>query len=161
MVKQKVLRKFAPLSDVQSRQLYELSEYDGVDAMEHVRRAIDGYLQKQKQDYTLPKEQDIHAELREKSQEPAFAGAVWVSGVVDKYEFSALLLNGPAKSGIERGRILKLSIWDPVMLEESNNFVGACIVNYDRGWDIRPSKIAEPYYNKVKNLIDNVLLLPE
>jgi hypothetical protein len=154
MIRQKRLRKSVTLTDAQSRKLHELSEFDGTDPVEHAMRAIDEYLKKQKLDFTPPKEKDISAEFRDRSGDPHIQGAVWLSGVVDRYEFSALIMKIPAKSAIDKGKISKLSIWDPVILQNTNNFIGSCIVNYDRGWDIKPSKLAEPYYNKVKALLD-------
>jgi hypothetical protein len=59
----------------------------------------------------------------------------------------------PSKLGLDRGKISKVAIWDPEVLKNTGNFIGSCIVNYDRGWDIKPSKIAEPYFNKVKALL--------
>ncbi|WP_221392713.1 hypothetical protein [Dyadobacter sp. NIV53] len=157
MVKHKIIRRNVRLTDYQIRRLQELSEFDGRDEAEHVRKAIDDYLKNQKFEFTAPKEKDIYVELKARTDDPALFRAVWLSGVVDRYEFSALILNAPSKSGIDKGRISKLSVWDPVVMEASNNFIGSCIVNYDRGWDIRPSTIAEPYYNKVKSLIDNYI----
>jgi hypothetical protein len=155
MIKQRMLRKNVHLTDFQIRRLQELSEFDGLDPVEHAKRAIDEYLKRQKLDFIPPQEEDIQAEFRERSENPGIQGAFWVSGIVDKYEFSALILNSLSKSGIDKGRISKLSIWDPAVRKKTNNFIGSCIINYDRGWDIRPSRIAEPYYNKVKSLIDN------
>jgi hypothetical protein len=73
---------------------------------------------------------------------------------VNQYEFSALLIFAGSKTGIDKGKISKLSIWDPVVRENKKSFIDSCIMNYDRGWDIRPSKIAQPYYDKVKMLIN-------
>jgi hypothetical protein len=153
MTPQKRYRKHVALTDLQSKRLSELSDFDGTDPMEHAKRAIDEYLQKQKLDFTPPKENDIRAEFRDHSGDANIQGAFWVSGTVDKYEFSALILKLPSKLGIDRGKISKLSIWDPVVLSNTSNFIGSCIVNYDRGWDIKPSRIAEPYFNKVKALL--------
>ncbi len=155
MIRQKRLRKSVTLTDAQSKRLYELSEFDGTDPVEHAMRAIDEYLKKQKLDFTPPKEKDISAEFKDRSGDPNIQGAVWLSGTVDRYEFSALITKVPTKSAIDKGKISKLSIWDPVILQNTNSFIGSCIVNYDRGWDIKPSKLAEPYFNKVKVLLDS------
>ncbi|TDE15263.1 DUF7678 domain-containing protein [Dyadobacter psychrotolerans] len=155
MIQQKKLRKTIPLTESQSRRLHELSEFDGLDPLEHSMRAIDEYLRKQNIDIQPPKENEIQAELKNLTAESSTSGAFWISGTVDKYEFSALFLKLPSKSGIDKGKVSKLSIWDPQVLEDSKSFIGACIVNYDRGWDIKPSKIAEPLYNKVKVLLDS------
>ncbi len=150
----KMLRKNIRLNEEQIKKLRDLSEFDGSDPLDHVTRAIDDYLRKQKTDLTLPAEKEINAEITGKSPEPATPGALWVNGIVDRYEFSALILKEPSKSAIDKDRISKLSILDPIIRENTNSFIAACIVNYDRGWDIRPSKIAQPYYQKVRDLID-------
>lgn len=95
------------------------------------------------------------AKFKSLSGEKNVQGAFGISGTVEKYEFSALFLKLPSKSAIDQGKISKLSIWDTAVMERTNNFIGSCIVNYDRGWDIRPSKVAAPYYNKVKTLLDD------
>ena len=154
MIKLKTSRKNIHLTEFQIRRLQELSEFDGLDPVEHAKRAIDEYLQNQKLDFIPPQEKDIYAEFKECSNDPAIPGAIWISGIADQYEFSVLILNAPSKSAIDRGRVSKLAIWDAAARKKTNNFISSCIVNYDRGWDIRPSRIAEPYYNKVKSLID-------
>lgn len=143
------------LTDSQIRRLGELSEFDGLDPVEHVRKAIDDYLTNQPRNFNPPKEKDIIAQIKERTPDSVINRAFWITGTVDKYEFSALILNSPSKSGIEKGRISKLAIWDPEVRQKTNNFIGSCIVNFDKGWDIRPSKMAQPYYNKAKSLIDN------
>lgn len=153
MIQQKRLRKSVSLTVTQSKKLHELSEFDGLDPVEHVNRAIDEYLVKQKRDFVAPKEKDIAARINERSPEAKVKGAMWIGGVVDKYAFSALVLKVPAKLAIENGHISKLSIWDPEVMESTGSFIGSCIVNYDRGWDIKPSKIAEPYFNRVISLL--------
>ena len=154
MIQQKKLRKNVTLTDTQSKRLHELSELDGIDPVEHTMRAIEEYLRKQNLAYTPRNENEILATFKERSGDANIPGAFWVSGSADMYEFSALILKQPSKSAIDRGKISKLSIWDPAVLETTKSFIGSCIVNYDRGWDIKPSKIAEPYYNKVKSLLD-------
>jgi len=152
---QKVSRKYVRLSEFQMKRLEELSEFDGLDLLEHVRRAMDTYLQAQKPMVNIPVADEIVAEIKDFSDDPKISRAMWVSGIVDRYEFSVLVLHEPSKTGLDKGRISKLSIWDPLIRINTNNFIDSCIVNYDRGWDVRPSKIAEPYYGKVKKLIDN------
>lgn len=141
------------LTVTQSKKLNELSEFDGLDPVEHVNRAIDEYLSKQKIEFVAPTANEIAAKIKESIPAENIKGAVWVSGEVDKYQFSALILKIPAKIAIEKGRISKLSIWDPKMMESTGSFIGSCIVNFDRGWDIKPSIIAEPYFNSVMALL--------
>jgi len=156
MVKEKTFRKNVRLTDSQIKSLQELSAFDGLDPVEHVKKAIDDYLKSRKPAVKIPQETDISAKIQERLDDPDILRAVWVSGTAGKYEFSALILS-ESKTGIDKGRISKLSIWDPKVKKETNNFIGSCIVNYDRGWDIKPSKIAEPYYNKVKFVIDEYI----
>ena len=155
MSMQKTFRKTVALTDAQISRLRQLSELDGKDPLIHVRAAIDQYLKEQNFDLALPNEEMIAANFTGRVEDENIARAIWASGVVDRYEFSALVLHEPTKLGIDRGRISKLSVWDPIIKENSKNFIDACIVNYDRGWDIRPSKIAQPYYNAVKALLDS------
>ncbi|MHA4739179.1 DUF7678 domain-containing protein [Dyadobacter sp. MSC1_007] len=155
MVKQKVFRKHIQLTDFQIKRLYELSEFDGVDPAEHARRAIDAYLRSKKTDAPSADQLHIRTKIKDQSNDPQIEGAVWLSGTVNQYEFSVLILKVPAKTAMDKDRISKLSIWDPVVRKATNNFIAACIVNYDRGWDIRPSRRAEPYYHAVKALIDD------
>ena len=154
MIQQKRLPKSIRLTDAQSKRLQELSELDGLDTREHAIRAIDEYLSKQRTDIAPLNESDINAVFTDLTPDPNTAGAFWITGAVGRYEFSAMVLKLPAKYGIDKGKLYKLFIYDPVVLETTGSFIGACIVNYDKGWDIRPSKIAEPYYNKVKALLD-------
>lgn len=154
MATQKMFRKNVLLTDAQISRLRQLSEFDGLDMVVHVRKAIDTYLKTQKSDFTLPKEDEIIAEITERTKDPEIPGSVWLSGKVNQYEFSALLFFAGSKTGIDKGKISKLAIWDPVVMENTKSFIDSCIMNYDRGWDIRPSKIAQPYYDKVKWLID-------
>lgn len=154
MIQQKRLRKSVSLTATQSIKLNELSEFDGLDPVEHVNRAIDEYLVKQKRDFVAPKIKDIPARITDRSPDSKVKGATWVNGKVDKYAFSALLLKTPGKLTIEKGYVSKLSIWDPEVMESTGSFIGSCIVNYDRGWDIKPSKIAEPYYDRVIVLLN-------
>jgi hypothetical protein len=156
VIQQKRLRKSVSLSVTQSKSLHELSEFDGLDPVEHVNRAIDEYLVKKKRTAVTPDEKNITTQITERSPDLRIKGAIWIGGNVGKYAFSALLLKTPAKLAIEKGCISKLSIWDPVEKENTGSFIGSCIVNYDRGWDIKPSKIAEPYYKSVITLLTQI-----
>jgi hypothetical protein len=153
VIQQKRLRKSVSLTVTQSKKLNELSAFDGLDPVEHVKRAIDEYLSKQKVEFVPPKANEIVAKIKESVPAENMKGAVWVSGEVDRYQFSALILKIPAKIAIEKGRISKLSIWDPEMMESTGSFIGSCIVNFDRGWDIKPSIIAEPFFNSVMTVL--------
>lgn len=54
----------------------------------------------------------------------------WVKGQLGKYSFSAKVYGAPSNYGINNGRVSKLSI-----RQEPGE---GSVVNYDRGWDIRP-----------------------
>ena len=157
MDRQKVFRKTFTLTDSQIKRLQQLSELNGQNTVEHIRTAVDQYLTKQKFDLAPPKEDEILVEIRKRYDDPNISRAVWLTGFVNQYEFSALILSAPSKSGLDKGRISKLAIWDPQNEASTKNFIGSCIMNYDRGWDIRPSLIAEPFYRKVKLLIEQFL----
>lgn len=155
MDKPKLFRKNIYLTQLQMKSFEQLSEYDGKDFSEHLQHAMESYLKNQNFDFLLPKETDLSIWFTESVREVAFPGAYWISGEVDKYSFSVLFLGENSKWGIEKGRIFKLSIWDPVLKEANNNFLASCIVNYDRGWDIRPSKSAQPYFNLTRSWIED------
>ncbi|WP_229248726.1 DUF7678 domain-containing protein [Dyadobacter sandarakinus] len=141
---------------MQISRLRQLSDFDGIDPAEHAKRAIDTYLKSQ-QPAPPPDHDKIQAQVSGSTDDPNISGAFWVSGIVNQYEFSGLILRHTSKTAMERGRISKLSIWDPAVREATNNFIGSCIVNYDRGWDIRPSLSAEPIFLKVKSLIESYI----
>ena len=70
----------------------------------------------------------------------------WVEGKVGCYEFSAKLFDEGSEFGINEGRVSKLTI---------SNKNCDCIVNYNRGWDIKPKAKDEEYYNAVMELLEN------
>lgn len=74
----------------------------------------------------------------------------WVKGEIDNYTFVAKLFDEGSEFGIKKGRVSKLSI----NLKNTSGFYG-CVVNYDRGWDIRPKKDVKNIFNSVMNLLEN------
>jgi hypothetical protein len=66
-------------------------------------------------------------------------GQNWVSAIVNdgEYTVSAKLFDEGSRYGINNGRVSMLSIHETAKTTDKNWFDG-CIVNYDRGWDIRP-----------------------
>ena len=52
----------------------------------------------------------------------------WTSGTIGEFRFSAKVYGAPSKYGINGGRVSKLEIKKGTMP----------VVNYQRGWDIRP-----------------------
>ena len=70
----------------------------------------------------------------------------WVKGKVgDDYWFEAKLYDSGSSFGIDDGRVSKLRI----------RYKGGDVVNYDRGWDIRPTKTHKPAYNAIMSLLEN------
>lgn len=67
MIRQQKLPKTIHLTETQIRRLGELSAFDGLDLVEHVRKAIDDYLTNQNLDFNPPKEKDIIAQIKERS----------------------------------------------------------------------------------------------
>lgn len=64
----------------------------------------------------------------------------WAEGTVGPYRWEAKVYEEGSEFGINGGRISKLTIWDEKKRRESN-LLAACIVNYDRGWDIKPKTV--------------------
>lgn len=81
----------------------------------------------------------------------------WVKGVVytkDRiYEFEAKLFDEGSEYGIKDGRVSKLQIWD-VDIRRELDLNYATIVNYDRGWDVRPGA-NRPVFKAVMELLEN------
>jgi hypothetical protein len=77
----------------------------------------------------------------------------WVQGIIYKgkevYEFQAKV-STPSKYGINKGRISKLWIYP----REDR---GTWLVNYDRGWDIKPSFGLRGMFKK---LVESLEALP-
>lgn len=80
----------------------------------------------------------------------------WVSGKVGDFTFEAKLFDNGSTFGINNGRVSKLSIYDDAKRLAYHDFFKACIVNYDRGWDIRPSKENKPIFNAVMALLESL-----
>ena len=59
----------------------------------------------------------------------------WLKGMIDGYEFFALVFQTGSKYGINEGRISKLAVRHKL---QSLTEVSRYIINYDRGWDIKP-----------------------
>jgi|GEM_PF-250147 len=54
---------------------------------------------------------------------------VWVEGTINEYSYCLKVYRESSNMGINGGRISKLEIWKN----------GSLVVNYDRGWDKKPS----------------------
>lgn len=83
-------------------------------------------------------------------------GTNWCDGTVGEYNFQAKLFDTGSTFGIKNGRVSRLAIWSERVRQEKQNFLGACVLNYDRGWDIKP-KGAEmrEIFKAVMNLLEN------
>lgn len=82
-------------------------------------------------------------------------GTNWCSGKIGKYNFEAKLFDEGSTFGIKNGRVSKLAIWDEEIRQKEQNFFKSCIVNYDRGWDIKPNKEFMPCFDAVMTLLEN------
>jgi len=74
---------------------------------------------------------------------PAFQNlGNWTTGTVGKFKFAIKHFEEGSEFGINDGRISKLEIRKD----------GKIVVNYDRGWDIRPKdKETKDFYNALLN----------
>ena len=80
----------------------------------------------------------------------------WVKGTVGGYNFEAKLYDNVSKFGINNGRVSKLAIWDEDYREEYENFDEACVVVYERGWELEPFDDDDiECYNAVMELLEN------
>ena len=64
---------------------------------------------------------------------------MWSKGIINGYEYWVKHFDEGSEFGINGGRISKLAIRDQQ---------GRWLVNYDRGWDQRPTKEVKPIYDK-------------
>jgi hypothetical protein len=79
----------------------------------------------------------------------------WVVGEVGDLKFEAKLLDENSQYGINRGRVIKLAIWDEDIREECKCLEDACIIIYDREWCRKPKKNTKEYYDTVMDLLEN------
>ena len=75
---------------------------------------------------------------------------VWVRGVSGLYTFDAKVYRAGSSYGVRNGRVSKLAIW----LRADGRGRPCWVVNYDRGWDIRPQK-------EHRQLVESVIRLLE
>lgn len=84
-------------------------------------------------------------------------GKNWVSAVVNDGEYlvSSKLFDEGSGYGINNGRVSKLSIREKAKTSENDWFQG-CIVNFERGWDIRPKEGKETeVFEAVLHFLEN------
>ena len=81
----------------------------------------------------------------------------WCSGVAGDYKFEAKLFDDGSCFGINFGRVSKLSLKRLATVGNGQNWFNGVVVNYDRGWDIKPKRIAgvRAAYNAVMELLEN------
>jgi len=73
-------------------------------------------------------------------------GNGWVSGKCDDYTFEAKVYETGSQFGINGGRVSKMTMYD-----ENNNLV----MNYDRGWDIKPKGEVVDIYANIMEVLEN------
>ena len=67
----------------------------------------------------------------------------WIDGNIDGFRFQAKVYDEGSVYGINEGRVSKLMIWDEAKKQACGNIFKASILNYDRGWDIKPATAAD------------------
>lgn len=79
----------------------------------------------------------------------------WVNGECGEYIFEAKLFDSGSVFGIKNGRVSKLSIRKKKeAIKVEFPFVAPSEVNYDRGWDKKPTKEIKPVYNAIMKLLE-------
>ena len=69
----------------------------------------------------------------------------WVKGSYKDYDFTYMLFEEPSKYGIEGGKVSKLCI---------KGEDGDWLVNYDRGWDVKPTEDILSDYTDILNYLE-------
>lgn len=82
----------------------------------------------------------------------------WISGRIGKYTFSAKVYDMPSKFGINGGRVSKLGIYGDEE-RKCKGWITACIVNYDRGWDVQPE--SEEHRGILRDVLQFLEALPD
>lgn len=93
---------------------------------------------------------DKQPKEKEKKVEPVFThftkNDAWVHGTFGEYQFGAKLFDIGSVFGINKGRVSKLSISHP----DCN-----CVVNYERGWDVKPTKEHAKAYRTILKFLES------
>ena len=55
---------------------------------------------------------------------------MWITGTIGKYEYHAKVYDTGSRFGINGGRVSKLEV--------RNTKTGREVINYQRGWDLKP-----------------------
>jgi|ERR1035437_3857317 hypothetical protein len=88
----------------------------------------------------------------------------WVSGKCGQYNFEAKLFDIGSPFGINKGKVSKFSMTDAsipctVSFETAedivlNLFNKNIVVDYDRGWNKKPTKEVKSYFDAIMNLLE-------
>ncbi len=84
-------------------------------------------------------------------------GENWCEGVVGDFFFQAKSFDVGSDFGINGGRVSKLSIKRKETVGNGRDWFEGVVVNYDRGWDIKPKKQkgVRKAFNAVMELLEN------
>lgn len=63
-----------------------------------------------------------------------FLGNSWLAGKIGNLNFQAKVYKEDSRFGIKGGNVSKLTVWPEC---------GPIMINYDRGWDIKPKNAEE------------------
>ncbi|MCP1382011.1 DUF7678 domain-containing protein [Runella salmonicolor] len=99
------------------------------------------------QDYGLYSEIDNDYFLQLKAEQALVEAMNWHGGKIAKYRFEVNVLPKSSKLGINNGRIWKLRIW-----EGEKGMAKGSVANYDREWQLLPSKELEPHIKRILKL---------
>lgn len=80
-------------------------------------------------------------------------GDNWCKGTVGDFLFEAKSFDNGSQFGIDGGRVSKLVIKRKDTLGSADYFTGV-VVNYDRSWDVKPTKEFKAEYDAVMELLE-------
>lgn len=99
------------------------------------------------QEYVIHSRINSEYFLNLKAEQAINAALGWHGGKIGKYRFEVNVFKKPSKLAINNGKVWKLCIWDG-----EKGMANGCVVNYDRGWQIRPVREFEPYIKHILSL---------
>lgn len=75
----------------------------------------------------------------------------WIEGTAGGYVFQAKVMDSPSSYGINGGRVIKFAAY-----EEPGQLDRRFILNYDRGWDVRPEGAEhKKVYQAIMDLLEH------
>lgn len=80
----------------------------------------------------------------------------WWEGTIEGYHFQAAVYDEPSVYGINQGRISKLMVWDEAKRQRYRNIFRAALMNYDRGWDIKPKAEHKAMIDDLISYLENL-----